>query len=136
MAAQRMPIPTDTFWNIKTLNRVFLVSSLALLIVTVWTIFQDYGMIGANWRDNQRQARTWEAALVSEKIERDLTPEKQRQLDELQKQIDSLQTDLESRNEQYKKLQARVKQLESDRDTRDFTLKTDKANIGVEQAHL
>ena len=31
-----MPIPTDTFWNIKRLNWVFAVSAVILFAVTAW----------------------------------------------------------------------------------------------------
>src|SRR6266513_1354149 len=128
-----MPIPTDTFWNIKKLNWVFLASAVALLGVTIWTILQDYS---GGWRQDQQHGRVWEAALVKEKLERDLTPEKRKQLEELEAQIAQAQSDLNQRNVEYKKLSEDIRKKESDRDTKDFTLKTDKANIGVEQTHL
>src|SRR5436190_19583127 len=128
-----MPIPTDTFWNIKKLNWVFLASAVALLAMTIWTILQDYS---GGWRQDQQHARVWEAALVKEKLERDLTPEKRKELADLEAQIEQAQKDLNQRNAEYKKLSEAIRAKESDRDTKDFTLKADKANIGVEQTHL
>lgn len=61
-----MPIPTDTFWNIKLLNRVFAASAIVLMGVTGWSILQDYNK---TWRQPQDQGRVWEAALVDQKIE-------------------------------------------------------------------
>ena len=54
-----MPIPTDTYWNIKRLNWVFAVSAIVLFAVTGWSIFQDHEK---SWRFNQQQGRVWEAA--------------------------------------------------------------------------
>ena len=49
-----MPIPTDTFWNIKKLNRVFAVSSILLLLVTAWSVIQDYDK---TWRTPQQHGQ-------------------------------------------------------------------------------
>lgn len=56
-----MPITTDTFWNIKRLNRWFALSAVALTAVVVWTVLQDWDR---SWREPQRAARVWEAALT------------------------------------------------------------------------
>ena len=72
-----MPIPTDTYWNIKRLNWVFAVSAVVLMAVTGWSIIQDYNK---TWRAPQRNARVWEAALTEERIERETGPEKQARL--------------------------------------------------------
>ncbi len=80
-----MPIPTDTFWNVKKLNVVFALSSLALLAVTFWAVVQDHEK---DWRVPQKQARVWESALTNQKIQAELTPEERLALDGLEKQID------------------------------------------------
>ena len=82
-----MPVPTDTLWNIKRLNKVFAASSIILLGVIGWTILQDYDK---GWREPQRQGKVWEAALVDEKITRELTPEVQKQANEIDAQIHEL----------------------------------------------
>src|SRR5688500_20212144 len=68
-----MPIPTDTYWNIKRLNLVFAASAVDMMLTLVWATFQDFFQ---TWREPQRTGMVWQAALVDEKIERDLTPEK------------------------------------------------------------
>ena len=70
-----MPIPTDTFWNIKKLNRVFAVSSILLVLVTVWSVMQDYDK---TWRRPQQDGRVWDAALTGDKIQRSMSPTDQR----------------------------------------------------------
>jgi cbb3-type cytochrome oxidase cytochrome c subunit len=88
-----MPIPTDTFWNIKLLNRVFAVSALALLGVTAWSILQDYNK---TWRQPQDQGRVWEAALVDQKIERALTPNQKVKLTDLTRLVNELDVAVKS----------------------------------------
>ena len=68
-----MPIPTDTFWNIKRLNIVFAISALLLLGVTGASIIQDYNQ---QWREPQKSGKVWEAALVEEKLTSDTTADR------------------------------------------------------------
>ena len=75
-----MPVPTDTFWNIKRLNWAFLISGLFMLLTIVWSIVQDYGK---SWRDVQINGRVWEAALTDQKIRATLKPEQAEKLDDL-----------------------------------------------------
>ena len=56
-----MPIPTDTFWNIKRLNFIFAVSAVVMMGTFFWAVMQDYGK---TWREPQRKGRVWEAALI------------------------------------------------------------------------
>jgi hypothetical protein len=78
-----MPIPTDTYWNIKRLNWVFAASAVIMMLTLVWATVQDFFQ---GWRDPQRDGKVWQAALVDEKIERDLTPEKEAELARLKAQ--------------------------------------------------
>ena len=75
-----MPIPTDTFWNIKKLNRVFAVSSILLVLVTLWSVMQDYDK---TWRRPQQHGRVWDAALTGEKINRAMSPTEKEKLDDM-----------------------------------------------------
>src|SRR5262245_6909163 len=128
-----MPIPTDTLWNIRKLNWVFAGSALALVVVTAWTIVQDYG---GPWRSNQQQARVWEAAFANDRLTRDLSPEHKQQLADLEQKTAAAQTELEERNADYKKLSEQIVALQSESQRRDFKLKTDKANVTVDETHL
>ena len=72
-----MPIPTDTYRNIKVLNWLFAASAVLLVGVMVLSVAQDFFK---SWREPQVNARVWEAALVDDKIRRQNTPEKQQEL--------------------------------------------------------
>ena len=49
-----MPIPTDTYRNIKWLNWVFAGSAVLLMAVTGWSVVQDYDK---DWRVPQQQGK-------------------------------------------------------------------------------
>src|SRR5947199_1123083 len=108
-----MPIPTDTYWNIKRLNWVFAVSAIAMFAVTVWSILQDHEK---TWRTTQQHGRMWEAALTQDRLEEQLT-DKQReaQLAELQKQIDAASADIAAKHDQITRLQKDIASLISER---------------------
>src|SRR4051812_15839958 len=128
-----MPIPTDTFWNIRRLNIVFAISAILLFVTTAWSILQDYGK---DWHTPQQRGRVWEAALVEEKIERDLTPDKLKQQAQLQQQIDEKQKQIEARDADFAKIDNQIKQLESTRSTTEFRLNTQKSELSVLEANL
>src|SRR5688572_28263008 len=123
-----MPIPTDTYWNIKRLNWVFAISAVVLMAVTGWSIVQDYNK---DWRTPQRNARVWEAALVEEKIERETTPEKQERLTQLEQQLAAQKKTLATSSVELKRLEDQIKKVTSDRANLEFRQNTDKANLTV-----
>ena len=61
-----MPVPTDTLWNMKKLNRWFAVSAVLLVVTFVWSIIQDYDK---GWRRIQIDAKQWDSAIVRSKME-------------------------------------------------------------------
>src|SRR5947207_3486895 len=128
-----MPVPTDTFWNMKRLNLVFAASSILLVAVTGWTIVQDYG---AWWRVPQKESRVWEAALVEDKIDRLNTPQLKSEIDKIQAKIDEAAKDIARRQGEIDELNQRIRQLDSQRATVEFPLNVDKANVSVDEAHL
>src|SRR4051812_24662139 len=128
-----MPIPTDTFWNIKRLNVVFALSSVALMAVTAWAILQDHDK---DWRTPQRSTRVWEAAMVDDKIRREMTPAEKQKLADLQQQISDKEAKLVTGNKNYQDLAAQKKKLESDRATLEFKYNNLKSNVQVDEANL
>src|SRR5437667_1285393 len=128
-----MPVSTDTFRSMKRLNLWFALSSILLIAVTGWTIVQDYG---AWWRVPQKDSRVWEAALVSDKIDRLNSPQLQEQINNIQRQIDQGAREIAARQGDVDRLNQRIRQLDSERATIEFPLNVDKANVSVDEAHL
>lgn len=128
-----MPIPTDTFWNIRRLNVVFALSAVLLFAITAASILQDYGK---DWHTPQREGRVWDAALTEEKIQSDLTPDKQKLRDQLDAQIADKQKQIEASDKDYDRLTAEMKKLESDRATSEFHYNTQKSLVGVLESNL
>lgn len=129
-----MPIPTDTFWNIKRLNWVFAISAILLTAVTAWSIMQDHEK---SWRIEQRHGRVWDAALTEDKIDSLTTnEERQKQIAELDKQIAQADAEIQPHREQIRKLEEQVKALTSERLTREFALNNQKSNLTVMEGAL
>src|SRR5688500_8256572 len=128
-----MPIPTDTYWNIKRLNILFAVSAVIMMLTLAWATFQDFFQA---WREPQRKGNVWQAALVDEKIERDLTPEKEAEIKELQAQQAELTKTYGPNAAEVKKRVAVLRKLESEQSNMEFALNTLKAETGVKQSQL
>src|SRR5688500_7071298 len=128
-----MPIPTDTYWNIKRLNWVFAVSAVVLMAVTGWSIIQDYNK---TWRAPQRNARVWEAALTEERIERETGPEKQARLKQLQEQIAEQEKALATQSDEIDAINAEMKKVTSDRSNLEYRYNSAKALVTVDESLL
>jgi cytochrome c551/c552 len=128
-----MPVPTDTFWNIRRLNIVFAISAVALLLVTGWSIIQDYER---EWRKPQQSAMAWEAAFTTDKIERALTPEQQTRVDEITAEIDRQNNTLNISGGEVEKLKATIRDLEGERSNLEFSLNNLKAEATVTESQL
>src|SRR3954469_15001337 len=129
-----MPIPTDTYWNVKRLNWVFAGSAVLLFAVTGWSIMQDWNR---DWKHEQRSTRTGEAALTKDRLDAQFTDEqKQNQIKELDAKRKAADEALEPRKAQIEQLKKDIQQLDSDRATVEFTLNNDKATLGVQEKAL
>src|SRR6185503_9127758 len=100
-----MPIPTDTFWNIKKLNRAFAISSVILVLITLWSVMQDYDK---TWRKPQQHGRIWDAAMTGEKIQRSMSPTEKQKLDDLKSLVSDLDAQVKSGNIDFKGMAQRV----------------------------
>src|SRR3954466_7371614 len=83
-----MPVPTDTLWNIKRLNKVFALSAVLMTGTFIWAVAQDYDK---EWRRVQQRSKLWQAAVVEEKIERTQREVNRKRLEQLNDQIAALQ---------------------------------------------
>src|SRR5688500_143015 len=123
-----MPIPTDTYRNIRVLNWLFAASAVLLVGVMVLSVAQDFF---TTWRAPQVNARVWEAALVDDKIRRQNTPEKRQELVRLNEQIKEQEEQLAANAGKLDALQSRINQLRSDTATLEFSLNNRKAELSV-----
>ncbi len=128
-----MPVPTDTFWNIKRLNLWFAASSILLVLVTAWTILQDYG---GWWRIPQKDSRVWEAALVNDKIERLDDKQLEAQKAKIGDDLKSAEAQVAKHQKEVDDLNKKIHEMDSQRQTMEFEANTLKANVGVDFAHL
>src|SRR5262245_7567214 len=105
-----MPIPTDTFWNIKKLNRVFAASSVILVLITLWSVMQDYDK---TWRRPQQHGRVWDAAMTSEKIQRSMSPTEREKLEDLKNLVNDLDAQVKSGNINFEKMARKVDEIQA-----------------------
>ncbi|HEX3356047.1 MAG TPA: hypothetical protein VHS31_03610, partial [Tepidisphaeraceae bacterium] len=128
-----MPVPTDTFWNMKRLNLWFAASSILLVLVTAWTILQDYG---AWWRIPQKDSRIWDAALVHDKIDRLDDKQLEAQKAKIGDDLKSAEAQVAKHQTEFDDLTKKIHQMDSQRQTMEFEVNTLKANVGVDFSHL
>src|SRR5947208_15758037 len=95
-----MPIPTDTFWNIKKLNRVFAVSSILLVLITLWSVMQDYDK---TWRQPHQHGRVWDAAMTGEKHNRSLSPTEKEKLDDMRSLVNEFDAQVKTAHVDFKR---------------------------------
>ncbi|MCG3181611.1 MAG: hypothetical protein BIFFINMI_04009 [Phycisphaerae bacterium] len=61
-----MATPTETYYNIRKLNRIFAVIALAGLASICWLVARNYTQ---PWRTQQRDAQSWDRFLLRQEIE-------------------------------------------------------------------
>ncbi|HEX8524187.1 MAG TPA: hypothetical protein VF669_18175, partial [Tepidisphaeraceae bacterium] len=128
-----MPIPTDTFWNISRLNKVFAASAVLLLAITGWSIIQDYNQ---QWREPQQRGKVWEAALVEDKLTSENTAERKARLAELNEQIKVKNEQLASKQGEIDQLSSQIKKLANQQANEEFTYNNRKALVQVDESAL
>ena len=128
-----MPIPTDTFWNVRRLNWVFAGSGLVLLAIMGWATIQDYDK---HWRGHQQDARTWETALTDAELARLRTPEQQAQIKELDALIAQKQKEVDAKQKEIEPIREQIRNLESQIATIQFEQNIIKADVAVNENHL
>jgi cytochrome c551/c552 len=128
-----MPIPTDTFWNIRRLNVVFALSSLALVAVCGWAIKQDYEK---TWRPLQKEGFVWDAALTEQRINHLDTKEVEARHRQLDDQIAATKSRLEQKDIEYQQAIRGVKDAESQISNISFEYNNRKATVGVMESLL
>src|SRR5688572_11592823 len=106
-----MPVPTETFWNIRKLNVIFALSAVALLGSIGWLVMEDWNR---TWRTYQRDARVWETAMTRDAQAHAMTAEDERELAELRAEIQRLKESLPEK--QIEEDEAKLAKLTAERD--------------------
>ena len=128
-----MPIPTDTYRNVKVLNWVFAGSAVLLTLVMLLSVVQDYHK---SWRKPQANNRVWEAALVEERLRRADSPERKQQLEGIEAALKAKQQELDANQGKIDELRGRINKIRSDISTLEFGLNNRKAELAVEEVNL
>ena len=128
-----MPIPTDTYRNIRVLNWVFAGSALLMTGVMLLSVLQDYHK---SWRAPQMNARVWEAALVDDKLRQADTPERKAELERLEADLAAKGKEIEANAGNIKDLKDRIAKIRSDISTLEFSNNNRKAELQVAEAQL
>lgn len=126
-----MPVTTETFWNIRKLNVLFLLCAAALAGATGWLIFADYNR---TWREYQRDARVWETAMTQDAIRYADTAEYRQQKAELEQQLQALRKSLPT--ERVAALEAEIAATEDQKKQLGLDLAVEKGKIGPKQQEI
>ena len=88
-----MPVPTDTFRNIKILNLIFAVSAMLLLVATGWMVLADHHR---EWHHFQKDANLWQEAMTRDAMNQAITDDWERNLKQTLLQSQSIEESLPS----------------------------------------
>ena len=120
-----MPVPTDTFRNMKTLNLLFALAAVVLLIGTVMLVLADYNR---TWRQYQRAGNAWMVAMTTDAARDADNAQTRQELAQLSAQKADLQASLP--HEQIAKLQADYAQAQEAKKKLDLKAAVKKGEIG------
>ncbi|MEX0774386.1 MAG: hypothetical protein WD042_01605 [Phycisphaeraceae bacterium] len=84
-----MPVPTETYWNIRRLNFVFALSALLLLGSILWMVVGED--VNRQWRTLQRDANAWETAMQHDAADRAMSAQRQADIAAIEQQIRDVQ---------------------------------------------
>ncbi|MCE9591810.1 MAG: c-type cytochrome [Planctomycetes bacterium] len=104
-----MPVPTETFWNIKKLNVVFAASAVILLGSFLLLIKEDQNVA---WRGYQKDARVWDAAMTTDAIKYALSASDKAELEKIKTDIAQIGGELE-KDEKLKELNKKKADIEA-----------------------
>lgn len=129
-----MPTPTETFYNMRKLNRIFALIALAGLGSIIWLVARNYTQ---DWREYQREAVSWEQFIVSQDIE--LRGDAARaKIEEIEEKIAEIEANLED-GEKYEDYWAAKEEIEAGQEQLDklaFQMQGVKAQIDQDKLLL
>ncbi len=119
-----MPVPTETMRSMRKLNLVFAAASVFFLLITGWLIWDDYDKA---WRVYQRDAQTWQAAILEDTIDLRITDDLKRELAVKEDEIRQLRN--RQPHDKIAQLRADWQKVENDRIKADLPLARAKAEV-------
>ncbi len=119
-----MPVPTETFWNIKKLNIVFAVTAVLLLGSMLWMLKADHEK---PWRGYQDDAKTWEVAMNRDAAQNALNADQKAELAERKHELALLQA--QKPDEELTQLQKDLDTQEREKATLDLPMRKDKGEL-------
>jgi hypothetical protein len=126
-----MPVPTDTFRNIRTLNIVFAASAFVLFGTVGWLVFADYSR---EWRTHQREVRVWNTAMTTDAAEHALTAEQEGELRKLEDRILQLESELPA--DEIRRLQGELSTAQEEKNKITLPTAAIKGEIGPKVQEL
>lgn len=99
-------------YDINYLNVVFAISSIGLLLATIWMIWADYSR---EWKRYQREFAAIEQAKTREQIEQARQAVDQAELEELTRQLAEAEQELEANRQQIEEAERRFGSLSDER---------------------
>jgi hypothetical protein len=119
-----MPVPTDTFWNIKKLNIVFAATALLLLGAMLWMLKSDHDRA---WRGYQDDARLWQVAMSRDAERNALTADQKAELADRKHELAALQK--QGADAALKQLQADLDEQQKAKAKLDLPMRKDKGEL-------
>lgn len=119
-----MPVPTDTFWNIKKLNIVFAVAALLLLGSMFWMLKADHEK---PWRGYQDDAKAWEVAMSRDAAQNALNADQKAELARRKRELAALQR--QKPDDELGQLKSDLDTQQREKATLDLPMRKDKGEL-------
>ena len=116
----------DSHYDVQRLNRVFAISSIALLLCTGWMVWHDYAR---EWKHYQRDFNQLDLELTQARIESVSAELDQERLDQLAARIEAARQSLAQQRQQSARLEQELAQLEDQLYERDAIFRESKAHF-------
>ncbi len=131
-----MPVPTDTFYNIRRLNLIFVVCAAALFGATLWLVVRDNEK---EWRAYQRASVAWDTAMTRDAQLTLDSAEHRRRIEELERAMAQKQEALPL--QEIAQLEAKMQELLQEKNRISLPAAAEKGEIGpliqqIERAKL
>ncbi len=120
----------DRHYDFTRMNKWFAWSSLALLLITIWMVVEDYAK---PWKRLQAEFRDLERQKLAEEAETERQRLNQEEIDRIQAEIEAEDTRLEEQSAELDELRDRLADLEDKVYEADVDARTTKSHLDTER---